>query len=776
MAAVGMEDDVFAFKSSIVKDIREALDNCNNPYVRTYNMVRDTLHMGGIPTIKLRILDKRGHDGRRYNLPTASEVAALIVGDFDSADFERDIIVEEWSGLLQRISTFEPAYWPLQYPLLFPRGEDGHRRDIEFRGNPRKAARKRQFITQLEWETIHQFLVDSFSTIESDRLRYLRNHQQELRADMYKGLAEAVLRGKTDATSTGKRIVLPATFVGSARCVKYFPKKFVTSTVIDADGYPIYRRRDNGVFIKKGESFVDNRSIKYLFKYVNKGHDRVTAGFYRDTNDSDGSQLIDEIKMYYDFRYLSASEAVWRIFVFDINYREPSVERLNFHLEDEQPVVYPDEASIEEIISKPYAKYTKFLAWMDANKKYPYARTRTYGEFPAKFVWNKKDRRWSPRKKGFSIGRLHFVPPGSGQKFYLRILLNYLKGLTSFDDIKTVDGVKYDNYKDTCFALGLMDGDTEFSQSIKEASYWGTDSFLRDMFQRQRRLLNCQELVLTPDQLKSYALVEIEMLLRSNNKSLKNYPDMPRPDEGAMVDEGNRLILDELNYDREMLTQEHHMLMSTMTLEQRGVYDKIMERIRIVLAVASSGIASLLIPGGRTTHSRFNIPFNVNECSTCEIGTIDDLAHLIRRAKLIIWDEAPIIRRTLKDIMQVRDFPFGGKVVVLGGDFRQILPVIPKGTRYDIVHATINSSPLWRFCEVLTLTTNMRLLAGHTSTDLEHRRKFSKWILGIGDGSIGEMEDECIKVHIPGDLLIPKSDNPLATIVENTYPGLLQNG
>jgi hypothetical protein len=134
-----------------------------------------------------------------------------------------------------------------------------------------------------------------------------------------------------------------------------------------------------------------------------------------------------------------------------------------------------------------------------------------------------KDRRWTPRKKGFSIGRLHFVPPGSGQKFYLRILLNYLKGPTSFDDIKTVDGVKYDNYKDTCFALGLMDGDTEFSQSIKEASYWGTGSFLRDMFvnlllssqlhrpslvwndtweylcddiqQRQRRLLNCQGIV-----------------------------------------------------------------------------------------------------------------------------------------------------------------------------------------------------------------------------------------------------------------------------------------
>ncbi|MCI66054.1 helicase-like protein, partial [Trifolium medium] len=68
--------------------------------------------------MKLRILRKRGSDGKRYNLPTASVVAALIVGDFDATDFERDVVVEEQSGLLKRISVFEPAYLPLQYPLL----------------------------------------------------------------------------------------------------------------------------------------------------------------------------------------------------------------------------------------------------------------------------------------------------------------------------------------------------------------------------------------------------------------------------------------------------------------------------------------------------------------------------------------------------------------------------------------------------------------------------------------------------------------------------------
>jgi ATP-dependent DNA helicase PIF1 len=324
------------------------------------------------------------------------------------------------------------------------------------------------------------------------------------------------------------------------------------------------------------------------------------------------------------------------------------------------------------------------------------------------------------------------------------------------------------------------------------------------------------DLVLTPEQLKSYALAEIDALLQSNNKSLRNFPDMPQPDPGLLPDRGNRLIYDELNYDRQALADEHRKLMSTMTTEQRGVYDKIMTRIRnnqpglfflygyggtgktyiwralsaalrskgeIVLAVASSGIASLLIPGGRTAHSRFAIPLNVDERSTCEIGTKDPAAQLIRRAKLIIWDEAPMmhrhcfeaVHRTLKDIMHEKRFPFGGKVVVLGGDFRQILPVIPKGTRHEIVHSTINSSPLWRHCEVLTLTANMRLLSGGSHSDIEERRIFSEWILGIGDGSIGDADDECMTVQVPEELLINGFDDPLAAIVESTYPNLLEN-
>jgi hypothetical protein len=186
--------------------------------------------------------------------------------------------------------------------------------------------------------------------------------------------------------------------------------------------------------------------------------------------------------MYYDCRYLSACEAAWRIFSFDIHYREPSVERLNYHLEDEHTILFEDNESLEDVLNKPKSHTSKFLAWMDANKKFPEARNLTYSQFPTKFTWKENLHQWTPRQKGFSIGRVHFAPPGAGERFYLRTLLNYVKGPTSFDDLKTVDNVKYNSFKEACFARGLLDDDKEYIDAIKETSHWGSGTFLRRMF------------------------------------------------------------------------------------------------------------------------------------------------------------------------------------------------------------------------------------------------------------------------------------------------------
>ena len=143
-------------------------------------------------------------------------------------------------------------------------------------------------------------------------------------------------------------------------------------------------------------------SIKYLFKYINKGPDRSTVGL----EDKD----VDEIQEYYDCRYLSACEAAWRIYGFDIHYRFPPVERLPFHLEGEQSVIFEATESIDFALEKASVNETKFVAWMEYNKKNTDARHLLYHEFPKYYVWKQEERIWVKRQKGTTLGCVHHVP------------------------------------------------------------------------------------------------------------------------------------------------------------------------------------------------------------------------------------------------------------------------------------------------------------------------------------------------------------------------------
>lgn len=82
----------------------------------------------------------------------------------------------------------------------------------------------------------------------------------------------------------------------------------------------------------------------------------------------------------------------------------------------------------------------------------------------------------------------------------------------------------------------------------------------------------CTELTLTDEQLQNYVLVDIDAVLQSNNRSLKDFPMMPQPDSSVSSEIPNRLIYDELNYDREVLAREHIQLLSSMTDQTRRVY------------------------------------------------------------------------------------------------------------------------------------------------------------------------------------------------------------
>ncbi|XP_016178018.1 uncharacterized protein LOC107620359 [Arachis ipaensis] len=210
--------------------------------------------------------------------------------------------------------------------------------------------------------------------------------------------------------------------------------------------------------------------------------------------------------------------------------------------------------------------------------------------------------------------------------------------------------------------------------------------------------------------------------------------------------------MDKLNFDRGVLHNKFTKNFTEMNVDQGKAFEVIMKAVdandggfffiygyggtgktylykilsvairsrgEIVLNVACSSIASLFLPNGRIAHSRFKIPFDLNEDSVFCIKQGTLLCKLVCKAKLIIWDEAPMLNKLcyealdkcLMDILRFEPYyntelPFRRKVVVLGGDFRQILPVIPMD-----------------------------------STTLKDVDEFATWLLGISDGLTRDSTD-----------------------------------
>ncbi|XP_019150297.1 PREDICTED: uncharacterized protein LOC109147104 [Ipomoea nil] len=451
-----------------------------------------------------------------------------------------------------------------------------------------------------------------------------------------------------------------------------------------------------------------------------------------------------------------------------------------------------------------------FLEWFEANKTFPEARKMTYAEMPTKFVWKKQLRKWQPRKKGFAIGRIFYVPPATGEIFYLRCLLNKVRGPTSFADIKIVNGVQYDSFRDVCYTRGLVDDDKEYIDAIEEASQWASGDKLRRLFvtllmtsctgkpeavwdavwqhlsedaqYQVRKQLQNSDSVLNDSRKMNFALVEIEKLLSMMGKSLRDFPEMPVADFENYNVISNRLIQEELTYDRVAQEKENNELVSQLTDEQKVIYEEVLTDIESK-AGGFFFVYGYAGTGGRTAHSRLAIHISVNEDSTCNIRQGTPLAELIMQSKLIIWDEAPMMHkfcfealdRTMRDLLRSTnprscEMTFGGKTVVLGGDFRQILPVIPKGTRQDIVGSSINSSYLWRSCKVFRLTKNLRLRSVKSRLEANGIEEFANWIADIGDRKIGNTMDGDAEITIPDKFLLKCDDDTISTIVDSIFP------
>ena len=288
-------------------------------------------------------------------------------------------------------------------------------------------------------------------------------------------------------------------------CTKGYPKEYTEETSVNpSGGYPAYRRRDNGVFVEKmihgRVQRIDNRwvvphnlylcskydahinveicssinSIKYVYKYVYKGHDRASLSVEKE----------DEIKSFIDARFVSAPEACWRLFSFSMHKEFPSHQRLAIHLEGENPVYFEEGEDINAVLLRGSTIETTLTAWFRINMNDTHARTILYPNFPEHYVWDSscKPRKWKVRKSGFSIGRVYSVSPRQSEKFYLRMLLYHVPGATSFRSLKTVEGVERETFQDAARALGLLESDDQWYQCMEESAHSQSPIALRKLF------------------------------------------------------------------------------------------------------------------------------------------------------------------------------------------------------------------------------------------------------------------------------------------------------
>ena len=216
-----------------INNIQHVLESIN-ALVRGFKSSRDVL-LGG-HNMGLRISGEApiGEHRRRYNRPVVPEVAAVVL-DEQHMDSGRDIILHQRGGHLQRIKEIHPAYDALSYPLLFPDGRCGW--SPTFKANTGVTLKSFvQYMLQKRPEpnVLHragrlfqQYVVDQYLRVEHENLLFIRQHQAELRAECYQGIVDAM--HEDNGVRIGRRIVLPATFIGSPR---YMQKLFHDSMVL----------------------------------------------------------------------------------------------------------------------------------------------------------------------------------------------------------------------------------------------------------------------------------------------------------------------------------------------------------------------------------------------------------------------------------------------------------------------------------------------------------------------------------------------------------------
>jgi hypothetical protein len=631
------------------------------------------------------------------------------------------------------------------------------------------------------------------------------------------------------------------------------------------------------------------KCIKYLHKYIHKGGSKAIISQYKKKADANNQKNetshmnqtnnnvnFDEIKQHSENRYYGPPEAFHRIFSLTLIDHYPPVKRLSFHLPGEQKISF-HEGQEEEAIQN--GESSMLQAFFDAVKKerefspethlleYTIPKTKrqvilppvmelTYTDFPRYFVYDREKKMWRRRKdnKGRytetnELPRLHWVHPTQESLFYLRLLLDKVKGPTSFEDLRTFNGITYLTFKESCVARGLVQTDEEWLLCMKEAAEIQTNiSKLRELFAiilhnntptkplelwheckndlsedfRQKRTLTQVHSTTDETVFKEtdydQALNHIDKVLKKlsgGEKSLKDY-NLPVPvTEQHCYHHGTFIDFESVNVEHHKINYENNR--SKMNTEQITLHDAIINRIKLrtqstisknifidapggtgktfvintiiehllasktpFISCAYSGIAATLLTEGKTAHAAFKLPLETAGAIQCKVNKTTIHGKFIQEAKVIIIDEAPMMHKEQLEAIdrlcnEMNGYKptnsghlFADKLIILSGDFRQTLPVVPKESSAGICEILISRSYLWHSFQKHSLKRNervMRLCAGKSEQVKKECEEFAEWILAVGDGALNNGDE----INIPPKFLFER-EKTIEDIISWVYP------
>nr|XP_043615698.1 uncharacterized protein LOC122587585 [Erigeron canadensis] len=287
------------------------------------------------------------------------------------------------------------------------------------------------------------------------------------------------------------------------KCRFHYPRQFNETTVQGDDSYPLYRRRNKGLTVEKCDKPLDNRwvvpynpylltmfnchmnvevcssikSVKYVFKYIYKGHDKQVVHIHPEESEA----VINKIQRFQDARYVSPPEALWRIFGFPLSEIKPLIMALQIHLPKKQQIRFRETEDPRDVVDRERhnkTMLTAFFHWHDVNRNAP---KFLYKDFPKHFTWN--GNRWNHRiLKRSKRGQLVSANPAEGERYYLRLLLCHVSGPTSFDDLYTANGLLHTTFLKSVLERGLIESDSNLLDGLAEASLFQFPCALRRLF------------------------------------------------------------------------------------------------------------------------------------------------------------------------------------------------------------------------------------------------------------------------------------------------------